>query len=419
MLLLIPESSLRGALVAGVALALLVSACGSGVGEDAVTGASQTSVTAEPDESTTITAVDSTRIANDTPIALSYGFRRCSVLLSTGVVDGPLSDDPEIARAQQWRADNGLRSDEDWVRQVPTMDRTSPMANAFDAPLTDDEVTGLTTRGADIDHEALNAYTTEHQATLGGYWLDHASGAPTISFTENVEQHRAEVADRVPGVRVVAANLTEAELAELQTTLVAQLADLGLQVSSGVLIQAGGGVVSIGVPVLDEPTVELVAQVADSQLVCLEGQELDLYTAPGPQAENGDGWRLLALRPTDLPFGIVSDQASLDQIWTNFAPGEPLPQVDFTTELVVTVPTFGGGTINGPCGTRFDGWQLVDGVVRLDLPSPGGQTGCNAVAEPGAYMIAIDATDLPEGPVTIEIARKQMPGAPLRETFTR
>ncbi|MGI9612463.1 MAG: hypothetical protein ACR2QO_06120 [Acidimicrobiales bacterium] len=247
-----------------------------------MTDANDAPATGEAGDSTTTTTVEPAA-DDDAPIALPFGFRRCSMLLSTGVVDGPLSDDPEVAQAQQWRADHGLRSDEDWVRQVPTMDRTSDMADAFAAPLTDDEVIELTTRGSDIDHEALAAYTTEHQATLGGYWLDHTAGGPTISFIENVEQRRAEVAERIPGVRVVAANLTEAELIELQTTLIAQLADLGLPISSAVLVQAGGGVVSIGVPVLNEPTLEVVAQVADPQVVCLEGLEPDEFTGPQPK----------------------------------------------------------------------------------------------------------------------------------------
>jgi hypothetical protein len=278
-----PNQYSLAALLALIALALSAGACGSGDSEETVTGPSDALATAEAGESMTTTSVEPTATNDNTLVALPFGFRRCSVLLSTGVVDGPLSDDPEIAKAQQWRADHGLRSDEDWIRRVPTMDRTSDMADAFDAPLSDDEVIELTARGSDIDHEALAAYTAEHQATLGGYWLDHTAAAPTISFTENVEERRAEVAVRIPGVRVVAANLTEAELIELQSTLIAQLADLGLPISSGVLVQAGGGVVSIGVPVLNEPTLEVVAQVADPQVVCLEGLETDEFTGPQPQ----------------------------------------------------------------------------------------------------------------------------------------
>ena len=348
------------------------------------------------------------------PVELGHGFRRCGDLLSTGVVDGPLSSDPKIAEAQQFRADMGLRSDEAWVRQVPTMERTSSMADAFGFPLTDEEVADMTSWSASVDTAGLDAYTAEHRNTFGGYWIDNTERAVTVSFSAEVEARRAEIGARWPGVRVVTANLNAEELSALQNDLMAKLSDRGLGSSSGQLIQAAGGVVSLGLFVLDEASVAAVAEFADPALTCLEGQEPDRYTPPGPQAPSGPGWRLLGLEEVDVPFQAVTDAAGYQRLWAAFAPDRPAPAVDFDAQIVLAFPTYGTGTQNGPCGSRFDGFSVGDdGVVRLDLPAPGGSPACEAIAIPGAYVLALDRSALPTGTFTVEIVRHQVDYGPL------
>lgn len=170
---------------------------------------------------------------------------------------------------------------------------------------------------------------------------------------------------------------------------------------------------------LDNESVEAVAEFADPALVCLDGQEVDRFTPPGPQADQGDGWRLLGLKEVDLPFQLITDQATFESAWSTFAPTDPASAVDFETEVVVSLPTSGRGTENGPCGSRFDGWRLVGDVVELDLPSPGGQIGCEAMSVPGSYLIALDSSDLPPGPVTINVVSKQIDEPLMSETFDR
>lgn len=364
--------------------------------------------TATPSTATPLTAgADG---AGTAATELGHGFRRCSDLLSTGVVDGDLSSDPKIAEAQRFRADNGLRSDEAWVRQVPTMERTSPMADAFGVPLTDDEVTDLTSWSAGLDTSGLDAYTAEHRETFGGLWLDNTNRAFTVSFTADVETRRAEIAARWPAIRVVEANLNAEQLTALQNDLTAKLTAQGLGSSSGQLIQAAGGVVSLGLFVLDEASVTAVATFADPALTCLEGQEPDRYTPPGPQAQSGSGWRLLGLEEVAVPFQVVTDAGGYERLWSAFAPDRPAPVVDTGVEVVVAIPTFGTGIGNGPCGSRFDGFEAVGQVVRLDLPAPGGATPCPAMAVPGAYIVALDRAALPTGSVTVEIVRAQYLG---------
>lgn len=408
---------MRSASVVLVAMAFAVSACSSST--TATEAVKVTELAAIDESTTTITDAGVDDQEPVEPPELPLGFMRCDDLASTGVVDGPLSDDPEIAADQQWRADNGLRSDLEWVTEVPNMVRETPEAHAFDAPLTDDEVTELTTRGGEVDFEVMSAYRQAHEATFGGYWLDHTTRSPTISFTTDVEQRRHEVNELMPGVRVVKANATEAELIALQDELVAQLVERGIGSGSGVYIQIGGGRVGLSVLVLDDESVEAVAEFADPALVCLNGQEVDGYTPPGPQTAQGDGWRLLGLREVDLPFQLISDESTFESAWSTFAPTEPAPSVDFGTEVVVSLPTSGRGIVNGPCGSRFDGWRLVGDVIELDLPSPGGQTGCELMYVPGSYLIALDSTGLAPGPVTISVVSKQLDEPLMSRTFDR
>jgi hypothetical protein len=402
----------------GVALAaLLLTGCSSSDGQ-----ATQAAL----DSSTSSGAVDPGTDAGDSstsPVSgsgpLPFGFNRCDELIASGVVDGPLSDDPDIAAAQQWRADNGLPSDEAWVREVPTIANELPEASAFDAPLTDEEALSLFGRIDNVDFASLAAYGAQHEETFGGYWLDNTFNAPTMSFTEDVDERREEVAQLLPGVRVVEANMTEPGLHALQAELTSQVTERGLGNSSGVRTQLGGGVVSLYMHVLDEATMASVAEFADPGLVCLEGQEAEQYTPPGPQAESGENWRLLALEKVEVEFEAIFDQQTLARTWTSFGSEEDIPTVDFESDVVVTIPTNGMGIVNGPCGTRFDGWQLANGVVQLDLPTPGGATDCDAAWRPGAYLIAIAAAEIPAGPVTIEVSGRHRSEPMHSATFER
>lgn len=412
---LLGRSCCRRLVAACLLAALLVAGCGSGT-EPTNAGAPATAADDLSTNESVPTEVATTEGSDGAAdrAELGHGFRRCDELLSTGLVDGPLSSDPGIAEAQQFRADMGLRSDETWVRQVPTMERTSEMADAFGYPLTDEEVTDLTSWRASVDTGGLDTYTAGHRDTFGGFWIDNAARAVTVSFSAEVETRRAEIGERWPAVRVVAANLDAGRLTALQNELMAQLVERGLGGSSGQLIQAAGGVVNLGLFVLDEASVAAVAEFADPALTCLEGQELNVFTAPGPQAGSGPGWRLLGLEEADVPFQAVTGAAGLEQLWAAFAPGRPAPPVDFGTEIVLAFPTFGTGIQNGPCGSRFDGFSVGDdGVVRLDLPAPGGAAGCDAIAIPGAYVLAFDRSALPDGTFTVEIVRRQYEAGPL------
>lgn len=348
-----------------------------------------------------------------TPPALPAGFRRCTQLLSTGVVDGPLSSDPAIAAAQQWRADNGLRSDEAWVRQVPGVARTSTMG--FQYPTTDEEVTQLTSLGASVDWGALNAYTAQHRDTLGGQWIDHTTNSVTVSFTADVDRRRAEIQARIPGVRVIAANRTEAQLAEMQNKLTAELTARNLGAGSGVYIQAGGGVVGLVLFVLDEPSVRAVATFADPRLVCLDGPEPSQIPPPGPQRPAGPGWRLLGAEPVDVAFQAITDPATFAATWAVLAPGRPAPEVDLATTVVFALPTSGRGVTAEPCGSRFDGFTAGVGTIRFEIPTPGGAPVCDAVGRSGSYLVAVDRAALPTGAVTAEIHR--VPSGPAAATI--
>lgn len=391
-------------LTAILAAALIAAGCGTEVTTEAGP-ATRGQVDAIPDPPPEPDLLARSAMPDVRPV-LPHGFRRCDDLNAVGPITGPVSENPEIAAAQQWRANHGLRSDEEWVRQVPQMERTIPEAHAFEAPLTDDEVLDLVDRGSDVDFEALAAYQAEHQATFGGYWYDNVTRLPTISFSSDIDQRRAEAAELLPGVQVVEANLSQDELGLLQNDLFELVTKQGLGTGAGTRINLDGGVVSLSLFVLDEATVNAVAELADPALTCLEGQEVAHYTAPGPQAVEGDGWRLLALREVDAELEAMFDRSRFEEVWAGFSSDEPVPEVNFDSEIVVAIPTRGLGVTNGPCGVRFDGWSVADGVLRLDMPSPGGATDCDAAYHPGAFLVALQPEGLPPGPVMVEVVSR-------------
>lgn len=354
---------------------------------------------------------DATPSESTDELLARFGFERCEDVASTGVVDGAVSGDPEIAAAQQWRADMGFRSDVEWVKEVAAMESRSEAVDSFAYPLTTAEFEELGSRGVGVEPEDLMAYGEQFPDSFGAVWLDHTVQAWAISFTTDLEQRRQEVEDQFPGVHVVSARLNRTEIGGLQEKLSTRMLELDLGTYNFLYFQYRGGMVGLGLRVLDEPTLQAVSGFADPEFTCVTGQDPSRYTPPGPQLEAGDGWRLLGLREAEMDFEAYFDADSFGLAWQEFSPGQEPPPVDFDLEIVVSIPTGGRGIENGPCGTRFDGWSF-DGVkARFDLPFPGGDASCAAVYAAGAYLIAIDRAGLPPDGFDANVVNKQTDGA--------
>ncbi len=313
-------------------------------------------------------------------------------------VTGPLSSDPEIADAQRWRATMGLRSDEAWVLQVPSIPTTLPEAGAFAHPLTYDDVTEISARGGSVS-EGLSSFGDRHPGSYGGLWIDHTRGGQTtIAFTSEVAERRAELDDElgVGRVHVVEVAHSERDLRALQDDVVAFLRGEDIPFG-GVGLQPTINAVAIHLSVLDDASVRPIVERFGTDGICVEGMDPADVIPAGPQAEGGDGWRLLADEPgvgTPYRTGVAQDDDGYDALWAEIGIASERPPVDFTTEVVVWF----GPAVSGSCSDiRLDD-VVVDteaGLVYPTIVLPGGDRTCTSDANPHAYVVALARDGLP------------------------
>jgi hypothetical protein len=349
------------------------------------------------DGKSTVSAGDVTTTSR--PVAASALLPTCASLEpAPPAVAGPLSDDPEIAEAQRWRATMGLRTDEAWVAQVVTTPTTIPEAGAFAHPLTDDEVTEIGERGSGVT-EQLAAFGGRYPETYAGLRIDNAAGGRlTMAFTDGVQDRQAEVdAEFGAGrVHVVEVAYSEAELGALADEVVEFLQADGIAfagVGSGSAVNA----VSIHLSVLDEASVRPIVERFGTGGLCVEGADPIDVVPDGPQPDGGEGWRLLADQPgTGVPYrtGVAVDGASYAALWQEIGIASERPPVDFLSEVVVWF----GPAVSGSCkDIRLDD-VVVDDEARLVYPTivlPGGDRMCTSDANPHAYVVALEREGLP------------------------
>jgi hypothetical protein len=85
----------------------------------------------------------------------------------------------------------------------------------------------------------------------------------------------------------------------------------------------GGHKASVGLFVLDDPSLAALAKIAQPFEACVTGQDPN-YVQPGPQALQGPGWQWIGAGlglPIVGPFSLVSDQASYDKLWPMLGAG--------------------------------------------------------------------------------------------------
>jgi hypothetical protein len=322
--------------------------------------------------------------------------------------DGPISDDPDVAEAQRWRASMGLRSDEDWVREVADRpaDDSAPEAQAFAHPLTADEAHDLLGRGSeavgvDGNPSRFDLYAAQHPDTYGGLWIDNAlGGVVTMAFTDSLEAHRAAL----PGVNLVQVEYSHEELEALQPRVGSLMPDVAY--ASGLDVQRN--VVTIELYVFDQASVDAVAAAFAGEPVCVRGNDPALLVPEGPQPQGGAGWRLLADQPlvgAAWATGLEVDQAGYEQLWAGLALDGEAPAVDFATEIVVHF----GPAVSGSCSEiRLDD-VLVDrarSLLTADIVLPGkaGLGACTSDARPYTYLVAVQRDALPPVPFTIRLS---------------
>ncbi len=320
---------------------------------------------------------------------------RCIDLETPPEVDGPLSDDPDIAAAQVDRASLGLASD---IASVEELFAAGELESGF--PASFDELLALEARG-NVDVDAINQYGFRFPGQFGGLWLDNARGVVTVAFTDDIDVHEAAIAELAPDdavVEVVQVEHSYAELVAITDQINALAAELGIE---------GGGIrtplnrVSLFLGYIDPDEVQAVSELFDPEMVCIEGT--DEPPAPeGPQPTEGDGWRLLADQTVGIPYYVsaATGQAGLDRMWSRFEFSGDVPVVDFENEFVVLFTA----AVSGSCPQiRLDDVvtdaQLVYGVFS----HPGVEGACTSDANPHSYVVAVERGAIEGDVVTISL----------------
>jgi hypothetical protein len=174
-------------------------------------------------------------------------------------------------------------------------------------------------------------------------------------------------------------------------------------------------VVRVDVGPLTTDTLEHLEESFGGERICVDGVDPATLPEPGPQPLAGEGWRLLADEPRvgDIyRTAIATDPGGLAALWDTIGLLGPLPDVDFTTEVVIWF----GAVYSGSCPhIRLDD-VVVDGtLVYAVIVSPEYAGYCTADANPRAYVVALQRDRLPAGPFAIQLRASD----PAPETLER
>lgn len=275
-----------------------------------------------------------------------------------------------------------------------------------------------------VANEMPDNQLREWASTKPGFetlWIDRDHlGWVTLAFSRDGDERQAELEGEFPGVgaAVVEVDWTMAELERLQRRVIDALMP---EIAFSAGIADNFGVVMIGLGYLRPENVAEVERRFAGQRVCLEGIDPALAPEPGPQPQAGDGWRLLADQKRigqTYRTGIATDGGSYEHLWRSIGLGmiaEP-PPVDFESDVVIWF-----GAVYGSSCPHF---RLDDVIVDhdralvymqlTDLNPPGL---CTADANPHAYVVALERSRLPRGPLAIQLDADGPPaGAPEERT---
>lgn len=258
-------------------------------------------------------------------------------------------------------------------------------------------------------------------ATQPGYqslWIDREhNGWVTVAFTEGVAERQADIEAMFPDDGVVAVEVehTAAELADLQARVGEELSQLLDSFATG--SYENKGVVGVDVGVLTPEIIEAIAERFEGEPLCVDGSDPSTVPSPGPQPQQGEGWRLLAdWAPAGEAYrtGIATDPESLESLWQRIGLQAPLPDVDFETEIVVW---FGAVYGSGCPDIRLEDVVVDSALVYADIVLPNPPAACTADANPHAYVVALKRDRLPQGPFAIQLdSNDPPPGAPEERT---
>lgn len=224
-----------------------------------------------------------------------------------------------------------------------------------------------------------------------------------------------EVAREWPGEGIVVVEVpwTAGELEAVLTEVDAALREAGVR-SGGSALSPHRGVVEIHLGVIT-PEAEAVLAGFTGRPLCVEGIPEDQAPEERSQATAGEGWRLLGegLSGESYRTSVATTDDQLQDLWEAAGLEGEAPRVDWDGEIAVWF----GAVYGSGCPVRMDGVLVEGDLLYADLVVPGEVYGCNADANPHAFVVAVSRAVLPEGPFRVQLeARDPYPGAPEERT---
>lgn len=259
--------------------------------------------------------------------------------------------------------------------------------------------------------EEVQAWASSYES-FQEVWIDRDhNGWLVVGFTGDVEEVRADAAERFPddGVVVVQVERSLDELLALQEQA-HERSSLVQGSSSDVRI----GRVELYVPRLtDEVVAELSAEFA-GEPVCLSGGDPVDAPVDGPQPTEGDGWRLLAAEQGSSSFafrtGIATTPEQVDAALRMVELDGLEVDVDLQSEVLVW---FGEAHGSGCTERRLDDIEVVPGadpVLRPIIVDPTDPMACTSdLVGAWAFVVAVDRSMLPPGPFTVRLTDRRPP----------
>lgn len=269
--------------------------------------------------------------------------------------------------------------------------------------------------GNEMPTEAVREWASQYLDFVD-IWIDREhNGWVAAGFTDDVAERQAEIEAEFPDDGVVAVQLdwTESELADLQSRVVDELGDaVDIQASS---IDSLRGYVRLQLPVLSDENLAAIEDRFGDERICVDGLEPEDVVPPGPQPQQGEGWRLLFDRDEvgDIyRTGLAWDQQSFTALIDSIPDvGADLDlDVDFQTEVVIWF-----GAVHGSScpNLRLDDVVVADDVVYAVIVNTDNALACTDDAIPHTYLVALERDRLPAPPFYVALG-PDSPGDRLR-----
>jgi len=243
----------------------------------------------------------------------------------------------------------------------------------------------------------------ESQPGYETIWIDRDRfGWISVGFTEGADARQEDLEREFAGVGVVAVPMehTEEELDALADRVFWRLIPL---VAEPLRITASGsasrGVAAVGVPGLTGELRYKITRRFSGAPLCVDG--LAPGPPPGPQPQEGDGWRLLADEEGGVLWrvGLAADAAGLAELLTEIGLAALDLEVDFDEHVVVS---FGTSTSSSCPDIRLDDVVVDGAVVYPEIVVVTPMNYCTADAISHTYVVALQRSLLPSGPFVIQ-----------------